>query len=434
MANTANFTKLVRRFVGALLAVATTAAILCGGAAAAATLSQWVQLGPDGTASVRAITNDASCPAVTFDGTNVALRTRSEPGQKFGNVPDATFDVRVCEADVPTGAREGTLDGKPLPMPKPNPQRILVFGDTGCRLLGRALQNCNDPDDWPFAKISALAAATKPDLIIHVGDYHYRETACPIDRSGCAGSPSGYGFDAWYADFFEPSAPLLAAAPWVMVRGNHEDCDRAGEGWFKLLDSMPVEESCRDLTGVYVAKLGEFGVVVVDGAKAADPRSNPAALVDTLRRQFLDVAGKVPQEAWLASHRPLNAMVSVGDNAPPVIDNRVQEAAIGPAMPAGVRMHVAGHVHFFQAVDFGGLRPPTLVVGTGGDALATMAPMSLIGANINGLRVVNSVTRLGFGYMIWERQSTQWNGTLYDVNGRALDRCTLVERSLNCGQ
>jgi Calcineurin-like phosphoesterase len=396
-------------------------------------LAQWVQVGPDGTASVRAITDEALCPAVTFDGTSVAMAVRSEPGQKFGNVHDATFDVRGCEVNVPTGANAAMLDGMPLPLPKPDPKRILVFGDTGCRLLGRTAQNCNDPNDWPFAKISALAAATKPDLVIHVGDYHYRESACPVNNKGCAGSPSGYGFDAWYADFFEPAAPLLATAPWVLVRGNHEDCIRAGEGWFRFLDRAPMESTCRDLTGAFVARLGEFGVVVIDGAAAENPKSNADAMVQTLRRQFLDVVGKVPAEAWIASHRPFNAMVSVGDNRPPEVDNSVQEAAFGPVMPAGVRMEVAGHVHFFQAVDFDGARPPTLVVGTGGDALATMAPMSVIGSTINGMQVANSVTRLGFGYMIWEREADQWSGTLFDVNGTALGKCGLDGRWLHCG-
>jgi hypothetical protein len=217
------------------------------------------------------------------------------------------------------------------------------------------------------------------------------------------------------------------------VRGNHEDCNRAGEGWFRFLDRAPMESSCRDLTGMFVARLGEFGVVVVDGAKAADPRGDASELIDTLRRQFLEVAGKIPEEAWLASHRPFNAMVSIGDDRPPVVDNVVQEAALGPVMPAGVRMQVAGHVHFFQAVDFDGARPPTLVVGTGGDALATMAPMSMVGADINGLTVANSVTRLGFGYMIWEREAAQWAGTLYDVDGNALDHCRLDGRWLKCG-
>jgi hypothetical protein len=97
-------------------------------------------------------------------------------------------------------------------------------------------------------------------------------------------------------------------------------------------------------------------------------------------------------------------------------------------------MDVAGHIHFFQAIDFGGNRPPTLVVGTGGDALTQMAPMSVGGADINGLPVVNSVTRLGFGYMVWDRAGAEWNGTLYDVDGRPIDRCRLAGRSLSCGR
>jgi hypothetical protein len=398
-------------------------------------LAQWVQLGPNGAASARAITDEATCPALTFDGAAVVMTTRSAPGQAFGNVKQANFPVRGCEAEIPFGTRVALLDGKPLPVPKSNPQRIVVFGDTGCRLLNNALQNCNDPNEWPFPKIAELAAATAPDLVIHVGDYHYRESGCPADRSGCAGSPSGYGYNAWHADFFGPAGPLFAAAPWVLVRGNHEDCSRAGEGWFRFLDRAPMESACRDLSGIFVARQGDFGVVVVDGAKADDPKDSAAfaAMANLLSDQLISVADKVPGEAWLASHRPLNAMES-GPGDANLVNNRVQEAALGPVRPAGIRMDVAGHIHFFQAVDFGGNRPPTLVVGTGGDALAQMGPMSVVGSDINGLPVVNSVTRLGFGYMVWDRAGADWNGTLFDVDGRPIDHCRLVGRSLSCGQ
>src|SRR5271163_4964195 len=173
-------------------------------------LSQWVQLGPDGSSSVRAITEDA-CPSVLFDGTAVPMSVRAEPAQSFGGVkPAQQFQVRSCEVVVPAGAIAATLDGKPLPLPRPNPQRIVVFGDTGCRLLtGDPTQECNDPKAWPFPTIAAAAAATRPDLVIHVGDYEYRETACPAGNAGCAGSPYGYGWDAWNVDFFAPAAPLM---------------------------------------------------------------------------------------------------------------------------------------------------------------------------------------------------------------------------------
>ena len=58
-------------------------------------------------------------------------------------------------------------------------------------------------------------------------------------QPGCAGSPYGDNWAVWQKDFFDPAAPLLAAAPWVLVRGNHELCSRGGHGWFRLLDPHP---------------------------------------------------------------------------------------------------------------------------------------------------------------------------------------------------
>jgi predicted phosphodiesterase len=394
--------------------------------------AQWVELGPDGTSSVRAITDDL-CPQVIFDSIPTPMNVRAEPGQKIENVKPAAFPVRSCEVTVPQGAVAATLDGRVLPLARQDPQRILVFGDTGCRLDRNVLQDCDDPVAWPFPKIAAAAAKARPDVVIHVGDYHYRELPCPAERIGCARSPWGYGFDAWYADFFEPAAPLLAAAPWIMVRGNHEDCVRAGEGWVRFLDWLPASAICRDLTGIFVTRLGDFGIVVVDGARAEDLKDDTGRLADLLRGQLADVAAKVPAEAWFISHRPLNSMRSAPDRLVNEVDNHVQELAFGSIMPPGVRMTVAGHIHFFQAVDFGSSRPPQLVVGTGGDNLATVPPLSVVGSDINGLKVVNSVTYSGFAYMVWDRTGKLWIGTLFDVDGKALSHCRLLDRSLTCG-
>jgi hypothetical protein len=419
-----------------LIAIAAAATVLAAlPQAHAKILAQWVQLGPDGTSSVRAITEDA-CPAVTFDGTAAPMNVRSEPGQSFGNVGPAQFPVRGCEVTVPPGTIAAILDGKPLPLPRPNPQRIVMFGDTGCRLkTGDAWQACNDPSAWPFGKIAALAAAARPDLVIHVGDYEYREEACPAGNAGCAGSPSGYGWAPWNADFFAPAAPLFAAAPWVMVRGNHEDCNRAGEGWFRFLDRLPMEAACRDLTGDYVVRLGDLGLVVVDSAKVKDTAGADSEQVPILRRQFIDVLAKIPNNAWLVAHKPVNAMLAKpGDPEVNIISNKVLQAALGADMPASVRMYVAGHIHFFQAVDFGSVRPPQLVVGTGGDNLEGMPKASVTGADINGVAAVNAVTYSGFGYMVWDRvDATTWTGTLFDVGGKPLNHCRLGDRLLSCG-
>lgn len=421
------------RIIGPVLGLVILApALLAAAPARAQILAQWVELGPDGGASVRAIT-DAACPSVSFDGATVAMSVRSEPGQSFGGVSTAPFPVRGCEAAVPGGAVTAFIDGKPLPLPRPNPQRIVVFGDTGCRLAGaNRVQACNDPKAWPFARIAALAAAARPDLVIHVGDYEYRETPCPADVAGCAGSPHGYGWDAWNADFFQPAAPLFAAAPWIMARGNHEDCGRAGEGWFRFLDPQPMPAVCRDLTGDYVVRLGDFGIVVVDSAKVDDKAAASSAQVPVLRRQFLDVAGDIPAEAWLVTHKPVNGMLAKHDLN--IVSNKVLQAALGDVMPASVRMEVAGHVHFFQAIDFGGVRPPQLVVGTGGDNLESMPTAPVAGADVNGLKAVSAVTHSRFGYMVWDRVGAAlWSGALYDADGKIIDRCRLADRTLACG-
>jgi predicted phosphodiesterase len=370
---------------------------------------------------------------VIFDGNPAMMNARAEPGLQIENLKPAAFPVRSCELPVPPGAVAATLDGKALPLPRPNPQRIVIFGDTGCRIARDELQDCNDPSAWPFPKIAAAAARARPDLVIHVGDYHYREAQCPAARGGCANSPWGYGFDAWNADFFDPATPLLAAAPWIMVRGNHEDCARAGEGWIRFLATQPATTTCRDLAGIFVARLGEFGVIVVDGARADDSKGDVGALASLLHGQFAEVAPKAPAEAWLVSHRPLNAMRGTfRQPAVNEVENSVQERAFGNIMPPGVRMTVAGHIHFFQAVDFGGARPPQLVVGTGGDNLDKLPPLSVVGAEINGRQVVNSMTYAGFAYMVWDRAGNLWTGTLFDADGKALDRCRLLERSLTC--
>jgi hypothetical protein len=429
--------KNVRQNMRAILTAIVAAAVvlMTMPQAEAKILAQWVQLGPDGTSSMRAITDEA-CPSVTIDGAAVPMNLRSEPGQSFGNVKPAQFPVRGCELPVPSGAISAILDGKPLPLPRPNPQRIVVFGDTGCRLkTGDKWQSCNDANAWPFSKVAVLAAATRPDLMIHVGDYEYREDPCPAGDAGCAGSPSGYGWLPWNADFFAAAAPLFAAAPWIMVRGNHEDCSRAGEGWFRFLDPSPMEKDCRDLTGDYVARLGDFAAVVVDSAKVNDDASEDSNQVPIVRGQFHDVLSKIPNNAWLVTHKPVNGMLAKpGDPQVNIVSNKVLQAGLGADMPASVRMYVAGHIHFFQAIDFGGARPPQLVVGTGGDNLEGKPLASVTGADINGRTALNAVTYSGFGYMVWDRvDATTWTGTLFDVDGKPINHCRLGDRTLSCG-
>jgi hypothetical protein len=63
-------------------------------------------------------------------------------------------------------------------------------------------------------------------------------------------------------------------------------------------------------------------------------------------------------------------------------------------------MVVSGHNHFFQALDFAGVRPPQQVVGTGGDKLTPLPPEPIVGKYVNGARVAAGLAWTGFAYMV----------------------------------
>ena len=125
-------------------------------AGAAAPLAIWVELiGPGSAASIRAVVPaEADCPAVIADGAPIPMQVRADPGPLFppGKTPRAQFPVRVCELIAPRGKTSMTLQGIPLPLPVADPQRIVVFGDTGCRMKYTRLQDCGERWDYPDRK------------------------------------------------------------------------------------------------------------------------------------------------------------------------------------------------------------------------------------------------------------------------------------------
>jgi hypothetical protein len=219
---------------------ATPAASPVASPAAVEQWPSWIQIGPNDVILARAVRAE-TCPQITIDGSTGAMNIRALPNVDHPNI--------VCETAVPTGSKSVAIDGQAMRLPVADPQRIALIGDTGCRLKAPdAFQACNDPAEWPFARTAAASTVWNPDLVIHVGDYLYRESPCPDGNTGCAGSPYGDNWVTWNADFFAPAAPLLAAAPWILVRGNHEDCTREGMGWFRYLDPMPMPTACQTYT------------------------------------------------------------------------------------------------------------------------------------------------------------------------------------------
>jgi hypothetical protein len=384
----------------------------------------WVELADGGSLDVRAIVPPGMpCPRVAVDQT-VLSSNRSEAA-------DANYPVEVCIAHAPAGARAITVNGLPVPVLPPDIKRIVVIGDTGCRLKGDFVQDCNDPVKWPFAQIARLAAARRPDLVIHVGDYHYRETPCPPSRRGCAGSPYGDNWAVWQKDFFEPAAPLLAAAPWVLVRGNHELCSRGGHGWFRLLDPHGNSDQCVDTTPPYALSLHSINLLVFDSADADDGAAI-APKIASYREQLQRLLMDAPPHAWLLTHRPVWALAQGPGAKPGDVLNVTEQAAIRGLVPANLDMVLSGHVHDFTSYEFGPERPAQLVVGEGGDANDAIIQPGQPGMTLDGISIRRTLAIADYGYFVLHRTTQGWTGTVYAITDQVLAHCRLHGRDLSC--
>ncbi len=425
-------------------------------------LAAWTQLtgaapsgGPSvsskGAVSVRVITTAASCPEAEVDGQRLELRVRQPQ--------DNDFAVTTCEADASPQARRIMVAGRNLYGWPRRLRRIVVIGDTGCRLKGPLIQDCNDPRRWPFASVAAQAAAKRPDLVIHVGDYYYRESPCPKGAQGCAGSPHGDAWPSWQADFFAPVQPLLGAAPWIYVRGNHEQCGRGANGWFRFLDAAPEPQRCADsITAVpFTVRVDGLTMNVMDSADTDDTTA-PPALVALFRKQF-EQLGKAVEEGhgWILTHRPIwgldphnvaeltapaykgkatlpsplpNALA--GFAAIDLPSNRSEQVAADAFPLSGTDMVISGHVHLFTTLAFGPARPVQLIVGNGGDNpnIAVAGPAERK-EEVDG-KQADVYQLLRYGFFVLDRRGKAWAGTAYSVDGSVLGRCRFSGRAASC--
>jgi predicted phosphodiesterase len=382
----------------------------------------WVQFAADGSLSVRQIVDTgAACPSVEADGKSVAIAKRG--------AADAAFPADVCEASAPVATAKLSVAGKSLPVVPGQIKRIVVLGDTGCRIEGKNGQACNDPKAWPYATVARLAAARKPDLVIHVGDYYYRESACPPGVAGCANSPHGDNLPVWVAEFFDPAAPLLNTAPWLMARGNHEICRRGGKGWFRLLDPHQTPDACTDTSAPYRVAAGGLSLAVFDGGNADDFKTDPAR-VSAYAAQMAELLSGAPPHTWLVTHRPVWSLAQ--GNLPGVPMNLTEQAAIKDHVPDTLDLVVSGHLHDFTTYDFGGGHPAQLIAGTGGDTLLPLADHPLVGSEIDGVKVEKGMMLAQFGYFVMDRAANGWTGIFHGIDDKVLATCDFAGRSLDC--
>lgn len=416
-----------------------------------------------------------ACPQIVGGDAPIAMTKRDNPHG---------FSVDVCEAVVPfERALTVGVDGPPLPVAHRRVRHVTVVGDTGCKPEEQRGCGLDDPD-WPLPAFARAAAARHPDLVLHMGDFNYRGTpsgfketvdgkavqrwyydagdgAPPSERCGVrgpylsqnrSGSPEPDNWKAWWLDFFEPAAPLLAAAPWVVTRGNHELCSHAGPGWFYFLDAssnLPEgganQHGCPPQDGAALAlphlafvppqvvALDGLTVAVVDSANACDQLPN---FPDAYRVQLGNVAARIADRpAWFVSHRPVwgvmdpaqgppygcNSLPETADEgspAPYAVLDRTLECAFasdaGSQLLRKVDFLLSGHLHRFERLDFpaDSHRPPQIIVGNSGVHESTGPPHGTFEQTVDGVDATGvSVVELGFLDLL-EDDAGNWHGVV----------------------
>ncbi len=394
------------------------AVFLIGGASAQLLTPVWVELGEGNTRIARVVVaSNTACPSIEIDDRAQPMALRGTPPAGF---------VPACEAQIPATARQARVNGITLALPKTNPSRILVFGDTGCRIKGEQIQNCHDPEQWPFLKVAGSAAAEKPDLMIHVGDYLYREDPCPAaNASFCKDTPSGDNWTTWSEDFFTPAARLLKASPWIFVRGNHEDCDRAWRGWFYYLDPHPwVAAACEGYQPPYTVAVGSLPVVVFDSSSVGGKMT--AAQIDRYAHELSTLR---VEHALLASHHPFWGF-STSDGAVPSSPGLI--TAWQKARLNGIDLLLGGHVHLFELLSFDIYLPPQLVAGQGGTDLAQPIEKPVEGLSLGPAKVTAGATADEFGYTLLTRSGEDWSVRLHNAAGQTVKDCQVRDHQVSC--
>lgn len=433
----------------------------------------WTQfgLGDDPQLIARVLLDPSSqCPFIKFDGTVEQMRERVHPATRvFG---------RLCEKRLPWANRDIKItiwypekDRRLLDYTvRHDPKSIVVLGDTGCRLAYHVDQGCHSDATWPFGMIADSAANKAPDLILHLGDYYYRETPCKATSVDCQLSPFGDREESWRIDFFTPVGRLLNKAPWVFVRGNHEDCNRGGYGWFYYLGDGDAS-ACKQAHKTAYVKMDGLTFLNIDTAHAGDehaPTDPPNEWAQVTAKKLTDkLAADGP--VFLLTHKPLYAVCDKFKNAGKPTSFACGRPTDGLDHVRGIyetlqgiaagrpTVVLGGDIHAFQLFDFASGGDPSrpklaatqVILGNGGAKLDNYSTMGGFGPfdyqefrlqpddpAKNTLAFVGTArvsSEFGFGVVEVSRGSTpSIKLIVHDVNGAAQFTCSLSAGPKGC--
>lgn len=318
-------------------------------------------------------------------------------------------------------------------------QKVVLMGDTGCRVKhnekGGLIQDCSNEKAWPFKQLSRSAYGENADVVIHVGDYHYREACADKEKCKKFADTITYEYPAWKADFLEPAQELLSSKPFVFVRGNHEDCRRAYAGYDKILNPIDNEKCIENHENQYT-QIGDLLIVNFDMAsvddKPLDEKSDSyKSLVKRYNEAYEYIKKSSAKEVWIVTHKPVWGMSPYEGKITPVNVN-LQKIVERKPLPRQVTLTIAGHIHDFQLVKQS--RPIQLVVGQSGSALDPAPQVENQKFKMPSGYEIFSPTISGtqFGYVVLEKADKGWIAKVKNVEGKTEHTCELWNLQKMC--
>ncbi len=404
--------------------IVTSILLLASSSAYAQSNYQWVQMVPNNQLSIRVVLlDDTQCPKVEVNSKSHLMTLRADKTADF---------PAVCELLVGRDTYSIKINQHSLPTLPSQIDRVAILGDTGCRIKNNSVQACNDIEAWPFRTLSASLAAKTADVVLHVGDYLYRESPCPEGNAGCKGSPSGYNWDTWNADWFAPANPLLQSAVMAFARGNHEDCNRAYNGWFRYLSPWAYQanaQSCTEMENPYILTLKGVNYIIFDSSYGKDSSTSDAQLAlykAAIKQLQLDKN----LTYVLLTHRAMwtyNKMKSKY-----YYGNLTQQIAFKDLLPSNT-LFMAGHAHYLQTLDMQS-DYDQLVIGNGGTQLIKVGNTIQKSVDIDKHLANFVYSRSGFGYSILSNIDKKFR--FYNQNGTHIGECVWLldkqQSSLSC--
>lgn len=239
------------------------------------------------------------------------------------------------------------------------------------------------------------------------------------------------------------------------MRGNHESCERGGQGWWRFFDPRPFVKG-QDCNRPEDDKIGEFSapyavpldaetrLIIFDSSFVGTRRlkqDDPVYTVYAAQMREADRLAAQAPKSYYINHHPIlglapkasaNGVSFYPGNA--ALQSVLEEIRPALLFPAQVQALLAGHVHVFQMASFDHDHPTQFISGNGGSWVEDPNLTSLpAGSEASPhLPVRHFTTTNQYGFMTMMRGKNEWWYEARNRKGEILARCDLEDRLGRC--